>query len=622
MGMEETALSRRGVLLRTASSMAAVACNALPGVKGSDSVSQAIASGRLGTKATRQQAANDYTTSLQAFGGRLSSPIDSLFRASCDQSTPCHFDVVVIGSGYGASICAARISAKLRPGAKLAVIERGKEWVPGTFPDRFPGLAKEAQRALLGLDKRTVRNPTGLLNVLQNDDVTIMSSCGLGGTSLINANVAIRPDVEVFQQPPWPTELSDRSFLDPYYDRAEWELGTRVEPIDLTNKMRAQRLAAERLRDYGAHFEASALTITRGPQLGMAILNRQGMIQRPCTSCGDCMTGCNVGAKNTLAMNYLPIARINGAEIFTETEIERIEKRDGLYVVHYVHHAQQGSQFVPMRGSLRCRILILGAGSIGSTEILLRSQSQELQFSPNLGCRWSGNGDILGFVRGVDVCTNIRGTGAQVKVDQLIGPTIQSNVTYPNRPHLHHRVIVQDGGAASAYGLFVSIFGRDIGLDHTQVVLVSGHDGSHGRIELGGDGKAVVRWPNLYHHPYRKMAEEEIRRFATALGGEYQELLAFKGRVGTVHPLGGCSIASDPSVGVINGKGQVFDMRMGGDFDPSTQSCRVHEGLYVADGASIPTSLGVNPFLTISALAERTAEYITLEPAFADLFAL
>ena len=574
---------------------------------------------RSGTLGTRAQAIQDYQTSLAKFGGRLASSSDKLLQRAQQGSG---YDVVIIGSGYGASICAARLAQKARPGCKIALLERGKEWMPGTFPDRFLDLRKESQHSLLGLDKRSVKNPTGLLNVQQDEDVTVLSSCGLGGTSLINANVAIRPDNEVFQQPSWPNELSDRSFLDPYFDRAEWELGVLREPIDLTAKMRAQRLAAERLADQGAYFESSALTITRGPQTGMPILNRQGMIQRACTNCGDCMTGCNVGAKNTLAMNYLPLARQCGVEMFTEIEVDRIEKCGDFYRVHFIHHRFNGVSWDSVRSSIHSRLVILGAGSLGSTEILLRSQSPSLQLSPRLGCSWSGNGDILGYIRRTEFCTKIGGLGAQDCVKEWIGPTIQSNVTYPHRPNLYHRVIVQEGASASAYNLFNILFGRDPGLDHTQIVLVSGHDGAQGRIELASDGRAVVRWPGLQLHPYRQFAAAEIHRFAAALGGEYQELAAFHGRVGTVHPLGGCGIASSPMEGVINSKGQVFDARLGGELDPRTGTPQTHTGLYVVDAAAVPTALGVNPFLTISALAERFAEYITLEPDFANLFSL
>lgn len=609
-----SSINRRRMIIRTASAMAAGACST-----SIDSKTSYALPFKENTRAVKLQAMNDYSKSLEAFGGQLRSPIEQLLNSSAT-SLPWQFDAVVIGSGYGASVCAARLASKMRPGAKLAVIERGKEWIPGTFGDNFRKIGKESRKAIFGLDSRTIRNPTGMVNLVQGKDVNVFSASGLGGTSLINANVAIRPDRDLFHQSPWSGYIADRAFLDPYFDRAEWELGVQREPIDLTDKMRAQRLAAERLRDEGAHFEASALTITRSPHLGLPIINRQGMIQRPCTSCGDCMTGCNVGAKNSLAMNYLPLARKNGAMLFTETEIERIEKHQDHYLIHYVHYVHDGIQFVPIRGCVTSRIVIVGAGSLGSTEILLRSESPNMQFTSTLGCNWSGNGDILGFIRGVEPCTSIAGTGATDFVEKLIGPTIQSNVTYPHRSHIHDRVIIQEGVSASAYNMFVALFGRDIGLDHTQVLLVSGHDGGQGRIELDEDGRAAVRWPGMYDIPYRKFAENELRRFAAALGGEYRELTAFKGRVGTVHPLGGCGIGADPKHGVINHKGQVYDGSHGGDIDPHTNEYRVHQGLYVADGSTMPAAIGVNPLLTISAVAERTADLLTREPRYADLF--
>lgn len=582
-------------------------------------ISDIAARGITKPSVIKSQAAEDYAQSLQAFQGRLSTPITQLLRP-CPTGKPWDYDVVVIGSGYGSSICAARLAPKLRPGSKICILERGKEWVPGSFPDVFRDIAPEARRSLLGLDKRTIRNPTGLINLIQGDDISVLTGCALGGTSVINANVAIRPDAEVFRLPCWPTLLRDRSFLDPYFDRAEWELGVQREPIDSTRKMQAQRFIAEKLRDCGAHFEASALTITRGP-IGLPIVNRQGMIQRPCTNCGDCMTGCNVGAKNTLTMNYLPLARRAGTDIFTETEVQRIEKVGNHYQLHYTHYAQQGNGWVPVQGCLKARLVIVGAGSLGSSELMMRSQSDCFQFSGRLGCSWSSNGDILGVIRNTCPPTDIGGFGAYDPEGRNAGPSIQSNITFPGRPNLFERIVVQDGVSPRAYSNFMTLFGRDLGLDHTQVLLVSAHDGAEGRLALEADGSVRVVWPGLYHHPYRRVAEAEFHRFASVLGGSYKEMLAFKGRVGTVHPLGGCSLGEHPGLGVVNHKGQVFDGLQGGYAQADGQPA-VHQGLYVVDGAIVPTSLAANPLITISALAERIAEYIPLEPAFADLFQL
>ncbi len=165
------------------------------------------------------------------------------------------------------------------------------------------------------------------------------------------------------------------------------------------------------------------------------------------------------------------------------------------------------------------------------------------------------------------------------------------------------------------------MFGRDHDLDHTQILLISGHDGANGRIELSGDGQAMIHWPELKDNPYRKLAQSELERFTAALGGKYRKTLMLRGRPGTVHPLGGCAVSSNARGGVVNHRGQVFDAHAGGDVDASTHQHCVHEGLYVADGAVLPSAIGVNPFLTISAMAERTAGMLTSEPAYQDLFA-
>lgn len=570
--------------------------------------------------ALRQRAINDYRQSVHQFGGSLSTPIDRLLHTVSTDS-PWAFDVLVIGSGYGASICAARLASKLRPGKRLGILERGRERIPGEFGSTLPAMLGESMRPVFRSDKRSIKNPLGLIDLRQGDDVSVMSASGLGGTSLINANVAIRPDRDVFSQLNWPSFLKNRDFLDPYFDRVACELGVQQDPIDHTAKMRTQRIAAENLRDCGAIYEAAAITVTRGADCSLPILNRHGMLQRPCTDCGDCMTGCNIGAKNSLNYNYIPMAKRAGAEIFTQTEVTHIEKREGFYRVHFVYHCEVDGNPVPVPGTATARIVVLGAGSVGSTELLLKSQDMNLQLSAHVGCSFSGNGDILGVIHRVDPTTRSGGFGAVEPKGRKTGPTIQSSISFPHRPNILDRVVVQDGGVAKAYVAAMTMIGMDLQLDHTQIVLVSGHDGSEGRIILDTDGRAKIVWPNLYHQPQRKFNEDQIRLVASAIGGNYREMLPWKGKVGTVHPLGGCVMADTPMAGVTNHKGQVFDGRCGGEVG-ADGAFAIHEGLYIADGAVIPTSLGVNPLLTISAIAERTADLMSREPKYADLFAI
>jgi len=585
------------------------------------SLPDALARRTSSTSVFKETAKADYAKNMQPFGGALATDPRCLFGMP-PNGKPWQFDVLIVGSGYGASITAARLSEKMQPGSRIALLERGREWVPGTFPDVLKGVTDNSRLKLFGRHKRDLSNPTGLFNVVQCNELTVLSGSGLGGSSLINANVALRADPEVFLQTQWPHALRDSDYFSPYYEQAEYELGVSREPIDWTCKMKAQRLAAEKLRDYGCHFEAAALTITRSFRgHALPVLNRQGLIQRDCIDCGDCLTGCNVGAKNTLAMNYLPMARRNGTMMFTQTEVRDIERCGDFWKVNFIYfHRDEKGRHKEEEGCTTARVVVLSAGSIGSSEILMRSQSEDLDFSRQLGCNWTGNGDALGFVRKTDLTTNIAGFSAQDPQGRRIGPTIQTNVTYPDRPNLYDRVLIQEGVAARSYANALSFLMQDLDLDQTQVMLGMGHDRQEGKLFLEDNGNAFVSWPGLLDSEYRRQIREEFSRLAHGHGGKYKYLKVFGGKMISVHPLGGCGMSDDPRSGVINHKGQVYDTVCGGDLDATTGGFRVHEGLYVCDGAVFPTAIACNPFLTISAMAERSAQMISLEPKYADLF--
>ncbi len=606
------------IVAAVAGSMAAsTAAKADPGP---GSVGRVLGRRSTGDSVFKQRAIQDYQRNMAQFGGQMSAPVGGLLH-TFPRGVPWQFEVLIVGSGYGASISAARIATRLKPGSRLGVLERGREWVPGTFPDRLPDLLDEARLDLSGRNKGTINKPTGLFNVHQFEEISILSGCGLGGSSLINANVALRPDADVFTQAIWPAALRSREFLDPYYELAEYELGVAREPYDHTHKMVAQRKVFEYLAASGAHYEAAKLTVTRAASCELPVLNRQGMVQRACIDCGDCLSGCNVGAKNTLAQNYLPIARRAGAEFYTQTEVHRIEKIDGYYRVHFTHYLDDGEGgYRNCHGSTTTRALILGAGSLGSSEILMRSQSASLQLSHRLGCSWTGNGDALGFIRKSQYTTGIGGFAAYPTDRAKVGPTIQTNLTYPNRS-LAGRILIQDGAAARAYANALGILKRDPDLDQTLILLGMGHDGAEGRMFLDERGFAQVSWPALLQSDYRKLIRGEFARVAEALGGEYEYLKIFGDRLISVHPLGGCAMSDDPAYGVVNHKGQVFDAGCGGDAGSRPGEPRVHAGLYVIDGAMLPTSIACNPLLTISALAERCADHFVVQPELADLFA-
>ena len=263
-------------------------------------------------------------------------------------------------------------------------------------------------------------------------------------------------------------------------------------------------------------------------------------------------------------------------------------------------------------------MVVIGAGSPGSTEILLSSQNDEFEFSPALGYNWSGNGDTIGFVIDMPGPTHIGGYGAYDTPNCRAGagPTVQSSLNYYSNLDLHRRLLIQDAAIPRGVGNLFTVLLGDKELNKSMVMLGMGHDGAHGRV-IKRDGRYQIKWPGLRDSDYRKMVFKEFERLAAAHGGTYKRLKAFGYNLVTVHPLGGCGMSDDPAFGTTNHLGQVFD---GSDKSNRNGDAMVHHGLYVADGSVIPTALGVNPYMTIGAISERISNHIVNNPIHADLF--
>ena len=194
------------------------------------------------------------------------------------------YDFIVIGSGYGGAISAARLAtADLNPKRSTCILERGKEWQPGDYPELLTDV--------LGATRSDL-NPLGLFELLNYPDISVIKASGLGGTSLINANVAIEPDPEVFEQLHWPASIT-LDALTPYYQRAHTALAANPHPYAL--QLKKVQALERRAKQLGMDVKALDIVVNftiDGP-------NAFGVNQRPCINCGNCVTGCNVGAKNT-----------------------------------------------------------------------------------------------------------------------------------------------------------------------------------------------------------------------------------------------------------------------------------------------------------------------------------
>lgn len=531
------------------------------------------------------------------------------------------YGVLVVGSGYGGAVTAARLAQQ---GHSVAVLERGKEWQVGTFPDHADALFAEM---------RSDQQVLGLYDYQLQGDANVLVGNGLGGGSLINANVVLGPAPAVFDSPRWPRVIREEAksgVLEGYYERVRATLSPAPVPADrVPRKAKAHLHAAEKvgkpvkLLDLAVHFGEP------GP-------NVAGVTMQPCTHCGDCITGCNVGAKGTLAMNYLPLAKAAGAELFTQVEVDFLLPCEaGGYWV-FVRFLPQDEAPTISR-VLHAETVILAAGVLGSTGILMRSRDRGLKLSHRLGYQFSVNGDMLGFGYNTDTQTNLAGFGTREPPEPgfEVGPGIVCAADYRSPKQTGALdFIIEDGAIPRALGstfrrlapLVAAAGGVDtdegildkaqeIGrilrdqvsespkgaINHTAIFLAMGHDGADGRLILDERDRPRIVWGALADRLVFEGIHREMRGLTKQLGGTYVDAPKWSDYLGevpmTVHPLGGCAMAEDERGGVVDSEGRVF--RIG---------ATPHEGLYVADGAIVPTSLGVNPFFTISALAERVAE--------------
>ena len=326
----------------------------------------------------------------------------SCLASSLDRLEP-RYDVVVVGSGYGGGVAASRLA---RAGKRVAVLERGREFVTGEFPSRFPDLRGEMQ--LAGRRLR-LGSPTGLYDVRFGEDMHVLIGCGLGGGSLINAGVALRPDPRVFADPVWPAEVAGDGLLDEGYARAvRWVRPARDDAAAGRTKYQALATAGAAL---GKAPVPAPVVVSFA-----ATVNPAGVAQPACTRCGDCCGGCNVGAKNTVALTYLPDAARHGAEIFTHAKVRHVAKApDGGWCVHFERLDGGGADGAAKPGTVTADMVVLAAGTLGSTEILLRSRERGLALSDRLGKSFSANGDIIAFGYGAKLPVNAIGVGASAQ---------------------------------------------------------------------------------------------------------------------------------------------------------------------------------------------------------------
>ncbi|MES2950536.1 MAG: GMC oxidoreductase [Pseudomonadota bacterium] len=551
---------------------------------------------------------------------RISTPIDQISE---------HYDVVVIGSGYGGGIAASRMA---RAGRSVCLLERGREIVAGEYPNTMVEAAEEFQ---MHAPEGHIGSRTGLFDFHANAQQNVLVGCGLGGTSLINANVALEAKPTVFDDPRWPASLRDHHdpLMQKGYQRARDMLRPSPYPDSSPPlpKMQAHKKSAAAMQQSQA-FYRPPINVNFETLPGNK--NHVGVEQLPCNNCGDCVSGCNNKAKNTTLMNYLPDAFNHGAEIFCQASVRYLQKDGDGWIVHFQYVGTGREKFDAPTLFVRADTVIVSAGTLGTTEIMQRSRQKGLLLSDQLGQNFSGNGDILGF--GYNTAQGINGIGfgdTPPAQHGPVGPCITSIIDMRDQAQYEKRMVIEEGSIPGAIGKLMlpmlsatadligsnseqdaidhvkqkaraldsQVLGPYHGAIHnTQTYLIMSHDKANGRMVLDSKDQLRIDWPDVGTQPNVEIGNARLNDATLALGGIYapnpiwSDLL--KHSIVSVHPLGGCVMGEDAKQGVVNHKGQVFAGQDG---------THVHAGLYITDGSVIPTSLAVNPLLTISALSER-----------------
>ena len=508
------------------------------------------------------------------------------------------FDVVVVGSGFGGSTAALRLTEK---GYRVAVLESGRRFDDTTFPKtswRLRSFLWAPRLGLLGIQR---------ISLLRN--VMVLSGAGVGGGSLVYANTLYEPFESFFTDSRWSHITDWRAELSPFFDQAKRMLGVVVNPT-MTPADEVMRSVAEEM-GVGDTFAATPVGVffgEPGVEVPDPYFGGAGPARKGCIECGECMTGCRHGAKNTLLKNYLYLAERAGAKVHPLTTVTAVRPRsDGRYDV--VTERTGGAFSSKHPKTYVATEVVLAAGTLGTQRLLhdMRDAGTLVELSPRLGELTRSNSEaILGartFRRDVDFTRGIAITSS----------------FYPD--HETHIEPVRYGRGSNAMGLLATaladgdrrsrplswalevlrhplMMARNLSMhrwsEQTIAALVMqprdnsltcfAKAGLFGRrlSSRQGHGEPNPTWIPIGHEVVRRIA----RRIGGFAAGGWNDVFNVPM---TAHLLGGAVIGDSPDTGVIDAYHRVYG----------------HPGLHVVDGAAISANLGVNPSLTITAQAER-----------------
>lgn len=509
------------------------------------------------------------------------------------------FDVVVIGSGFGGSVAALRLTEK---GYRVAVLEAGRRFNERDFPKTSWRLSRFLFMPRLGL--------RGIQRIHALPDVLVLAGAGVGGGSLVYANTLYQPPDSYFEDSQWRHITDWKSELLPWYDQASRMLGVAKNPYFSPSDQAMKEVAEEmgvgdtfKMAPLGVHFGKGPGVIEKDPYFGGVGPDRHG-----CQQCGACMTGCRFNAKNTLPKNYLGLAESAGAKVLPEHTVESIEElpNGGWKITARGSSAWFGSKRIFTAGEV-----VVAAGTYNTQKLLhkMKDSDKLAKLSPALGKLSRTNSESL-------VGAVMPHSG---EIDFSKGAAITSSFFPDEHTHVEPvrygkgsnfmgllQTIMTDGNSAKARrrqwlktlvmkpSMIAKILDVRKWSERTVIALVMQNVDSS--IAVRGK-RGIFGWrltsKNDSEHPnatYIPAANDVVRRIAKNYGGTPG------GHIGdlvsapfTAHFVGGCVISDNPSKGVIDPYHRVWN----------------YPTLHVVDGASVTANLGVNPSLTITAQAER-----------------
>lgn len=511
-------------------------------------------------------------------------------------------DVAIVGSGFGGSVAALRLAEQ---GRRVVVLERGRRHAPEDYLAARRDPRRYLWEPALGLTR-------GFFWQRVFRHVGIIGATGIGGGSIVWAGVLLEPDAPFFEDPAWAHLHPDwRGELAEHYATAARMLGRTPSPFlgEMDEHLRAAARAAGREDTFGP----TPMAIWFG-QEGVTVpdpfFGGEGPDRTGCRLCGSCLVGCPHGAKNTLDKNYLWLAERRGAEIRPEHEVTGITPLgDG--AGYELAVAGPGG-----RERLVAREVVLAGGVLGTLELLYRCRDDLgtlPHVSARLGDRVRTNSEAITAVLADDP-----------RADLTRGPSISSEFYPDDHTHVTQNRFV--GGWHLRFQLGPMVDDPDPRRRARRTLCaIAGHPGRHARLLFArnferrispisvmqhADNELRFAWRRSPARPWRRVLRSEpgegepapsylpqanaaARAFAESIGGTPLNLLieSVGGKSFTAHILGGAVMGGSPAEGVVSTDHEVFG----------------HPGLYVVDASAIPANVGVNPSLTITAMAERFA---------------